>query len=58
MRQPNEYDTDTRQDACNSLVDALLASCETQAERASLAVALLGYDPRDDEQTTISDFNL
>lgn len=55
---PESFDDDTRQHACNELVDALLASCETQEERTRLAVALLGFDPRDDDTSTISDFNL
>jgi len=58
VRKANEYDDDTRQDACNTLVDSLLASCENQDERTRLAVALLGYDPRENDTNTISDFNL
>jgi len=42
----SRYDQETRNYAASSLVDALLASCDTQAERIELSVNLLGYDPR------------
>lgn len=40
------FSEEIRNYAANSLVDALLASCETQDERIELSVNLLGYDPR------------
>lgn len=40
------FDQETREYAASSLVDALLASCDTQEERIELSVNLLGYDPR------------
>lgn len=40
------FSEETRNYAASSLVDALLASCETQEERIELSVNLLGYDPR------------
>lgn len=40
------FPEETRNYAVNTLVDALLASCETQDERIELSVNLLGYDPR------------
>jgi len=42
----SRYDQETRNYAASSLVDALLESCDTQAERIELSVNLLGYDPR------------
>ena len=42
----SRYNQETRNDAASSLVDALLASCDTQEERIELSVNLLGYDPR------------
>ena len=40
------FDQETRNYAVSSLVDSLLASCETKEERIELSVNLLGYDPR------------
>ncbi len=40
------FDKETRDYAANTLVDALLASCESQDERIELSVNLLGFDPR------------
>ena len=40
------FDQETRNYAANTLLDALLASCESQEERIELSVNLLGYDPR------------
>jgi len=42
----SRYDQETRNYAASSLVDALLASCDTHEERIELSVNLLGYDPR------------
>lgn len=42
----NRFSDETRNYAASSLVDALLASCESQEERIELSVNLLGYDPR------------
>lgn len=42
----SRFDQETRDYAASTLVDALLASCETHAERIELSVNLLGYDPR------------
>jgi len=42
----SRYDQETRENAASTLIDALLASCESQAERIELSVNLLGYDPR------------
>lgn len=41
-----QFDQETRNYAASSLVDALLASCDTHKERIELSVNLLGYDPR------------
>lgn len=40
------FDQETRENAASTLIDALLASCESQEERIELSVNLLGYDPR------------
>jgi hypothetical protein len=40
------YSQVTRNYAANTLLDALLDSCESQEERIELSVNLLGYDPR------------
>jgi hypothetical protein len=42
----NRFDQETRENAANELVSALLASCETHEERIQLSISLLGYDPR------------
>ena len=42
----SRFDQETREYAASTLVDALLASCESQAERTELSISLLGYDPR------------
>lgn len=42
----NRFDDETRNNAANDLVSALLASCDNHAERIELSVNLLGYDPR------------
>ena len=41
-----QFDQETRNYAASSLVDALIASCESQEERIELSINLLGYDPR------------
>ena len=46
MKQPADYDQDTRIDAANTLVDALLGLCNSKAEKSALAVKILGHDPR------------
>lgn len=40
------FPVEIRNYAVNTLVDALLESCESQDERIELSVNLLGYDPR------------
>lgn len=40
------FDQETRNYAANSLLDALLASCDNHEERIELSINLLGYDPR------------
>jgi len=40
------FDQETREYAASTLVDAVLASCESQAEQTELSISLLGYDPR------------
>ncbi len=42
----SRYDQETREHAASTLIDALIASCETQKERIELSINLLGYDPR------------
>jgi hypothetical protein len=46
QRPCEAFPQETRNYAANTLLDALLASCETQSERIELSVNLLGYDPR------------
>lgn len=41
-----QFSDEVRDYAASTLVDALLASCETQEERIELGISLLGYDPR------------
>lgn len=41
-----QFDQETREHAANTLIDALLASCENQTEKTKLCISLLGYDPR------------
>jgi len=40
------FNQETRDYAASTLLDALLASCESQSERIELSINLLGYDPR------------
>jgi len=42
----SDFDSETRNYAASSLVDALLESCENHEQRIELSVNLLGYDPR------------
>jgi hypothetical protein len=45
-RPCESFPIEIRNYAANTLVDALLASCESQDERIELSVNLLGFDPR------------
>ncbi len=42
----DRFDDETRNNAANELVSALLDSCENHEQRIELSVNLLGYDPR------------
>lgn len=63
-KQIADYSPEIRQYAANSLLDALLGNngdkqnVVSQSQRERVAIALLGFDPRNDNSKTISDFNL
>lgn len=47
-KKPSDYDRETRDCAAMTIIEDLLSLATSKAEKAKLAIAILGHDPRDE----------